>query len=507
VLQDDGDIVAEAIRNRTAIAVSDGSFKDTYGTAAWVLEGDSSDGRIVGRVIAPGNDVDHSAYRSELSGILAVMIMVKHICEHHKIKEGAVELACDGLSAIDKAFSYVSLLHIDEPDFDLIAAIKHQWRYSPILWKVRHVRGHQDKHTAINNLDRWSRLNVEMDQLAKAYIEVAKVRPRHFSISGEPWSIWIENKKITKDIASTIYEIAHVDQIKQYWINKDKVSAEKFSAINWKAIGKAMEQSTRSRRVFISKHTVGMCGVGKFMHRWKQRDSPNCPRCGQFEDASHVWLCSGSNSSEIWEKSLEDLEAWMSSVSTDPDIQDAILHHLKDWRNGNVEFREYAHDLRDLIQEQSNIGWQNFFEGWIPSGWEEAQHAFYTLIRSHRTGRRWTICLIKKLWNVAWDMWEHRNGVLHQQDNSVTMAEIIHLDRKVRSLHFQLKNASISTQDKYLLSISLEMLLAKDSIYKNTWLSQAQVALAVYRRMDWANSARAMLRNMRRVLYRWLQQG
>ena len=139
-----------------------------------------------------------------------------------------------------------------------------------------------------------------------------------------------------------------------------------------------MEQSTRSRRVFISKHTVGMCGVGKFMHRWKQRDSPNCPRCGQFEDASHVWICSGCNSSEIWEKSLEDLEAWMSSVSTDPDIQDAILHHLKDWRNGNVEFREYAHDLRDLIQEQSNIGWQNFFEGWIPSGWEEAQHAYYS---------------------------------------------------------------------------------------------------------------------------------
>jgi hypothetical protein len=70
--------------------------------------------------------VDHSAYRSELSGILAVMIMVKCLCAHYKIKEGAVELACDGLSAIDKAFSYVSLLHSDEPNFNLIAAIKHQ---------------------------------------------------------------------------------------------------------------------------------------------------------------------------------------------------------------------------------------------------------------------------------------------------------------------------------------------------------------------------------------------
>lgn len=90
VLKDEGVIIADAIRNRTAIAVSDGSFKDTYGTAAWVLEGDISAGRIIGPVIALGNDVDHSAYRNELSGILAVMIMVKHLCVHHKIKEGSV---------------------------------------------------------------------------------------------------------------------------------------------------------------------------------------------------------------------------------------------------------------------------------------------------------------------------------------------------------------------------------------------------------------------------------
>jgi hypothetical protein len=197
----------------------------------------------------------------------------------------------------------------------------------------------------------------------------------------------------------------------------------------------------------------------------------------------------------------------MSSVSTDPDIQEVILHHLKGWRNGSAESMEFAHDLKDLIQEQNNIDWQTFFEGWIPLGWEEAQHTFYALLCSHRTGCRWTICLIKKLWNVAWDTREHRNGILHQQDNSVTIAEFLHLDRKVRSIYFQLQNAPLSTQDKYLLSLSLEMLLAKDRIYKNTWLAQAQVVLVVSRRTSWSNSSRTMLQNMKRVLYRWLQQG
>lgn len=87
----------------------------------------------------------------------------------------------------------------------------------------------------------------------------------------------------------------------------------------------------------------------------------------------------------------------MSSVSTDPDIQEVILHHLKGWRCGNTASMDYAPDLKDLIYEQNLIGWQKFFEGWISSGWEEAQHAYYSLLHSHRTGHRWTICLIKKL--------------------------------------------------------------------------------------------------------------
>ena len=77
----------------------------------------------------------------------------------------------------------------------------------------------------------------------------------------------------------------------------------------------------------------------------------------------------------------------MSSVSTDPDIQDAILQHLKSWRAGNTTHVNTAHDLQDLIQLQEQMGWQSFFEGWIPAGWEEVQQAYYSLIRSHRMGR------------------------------------------------------------------------------------------------------------------------
>jgi hypothetical protein len=83
-------------------------------------------GHIIGRVISPGTGSDQSVYRSELSGILAIMIMVKHICSYHHISEGSIELACDGLSALNKALSQMSILQLEDPNYDLFAAIKHQ---------------------------------------------------------------------------------------------------------------------------------------------------------------------------------------------------------------------------------------------------------------------------------------------------------------------------------------------------------------------------------------------
>ncbi len=268
-----------------------------------------------------------------------------------------------------------------------------------------------------------------------------------------------------------------------------------------------MYKTNQHKRIFISKHTVGMCGVGKFMHLWKERDSPSCPRCGQFEDAAHVWVCSGCNSSDIWNNSLKQLDTWMTSVSTDPEIQDTILHYLKEWRNGGTTALEDTPNLISMVQTQFERGWQSFFEGWIPTGWEEAQQAYYAFVNSNRTGRRWTICLILKLWDIAWDLWEHRNGVLHEQNNVLTSSEIRQLNQKVRSIYGQIQQAFLSPHDKYLLNLPLESLISKDYIYKKTWLIQAQAAWAASRLTSRANSSRTMMFNMKRVMRQWLQGG
>jgi hypothetical protein len=41
------------------------------------------------------------------------------------------------------------------------------------------------------------------------------------------------------------------------------------------------------------------------------------------------------------------------------------------------------------------LGWRRFFEGWISKEWSFAQQAYYTSIKFFRTGKRWTVELIK----------------------------------------------------------------------------------------------------------------
>jgi hypothetical protein len=50
-----------------------------------------------------------------------------------------------------------------------------------------------------------------------------------------------------------------------------------------------------------------MCGVGKFMKRWKLSQNSACPRCGEVEDAPHVWTCQGSGVNDLWTIALSNL--------------------------------------------------------------------------------------------------------------------------------------------------------------------------------------------------------
>jgi hypothetical protein len=64
------------------MAISDGSYKDTYGTAAWTIGDPDSVSLISGRVISPGKASDHDSYRSELAGINSILAVMEKFCNY-----------------------------------------------------------------------------------------------------------------------------------------------------------------------------------------------------------------------------------------------------------------------------------------------------------------------------------------------------------------------------------------------------------------------------------------
>jgi len=121
----------------------------------------------------------------------------------------------------------------------------------------------------------------------------------------------------------------------------------------------------------------------------------------------------------------------MQKLDTDPTLAHIISLYLCSWRTSEAITYEPPRKFQALLQAQSAVGWGKFFEGWVVSQWTEQQNRYYKIIRSHRTGRCWTIAILQKLWNIAWDMWEHRNSILHKKENLVTRCMIIKLNARV----------------------------------------------------------------------------
>jgi hypothetical protein len=164
--------MAQAISNCTAIAVSDGSYKDGRGTAAFILAISNNfdeRGHIVGVNSIPGEKEDQTSYCSKISGVSGIVKTVGIICKWHSITSGVVKVGLDGDQAMKNIFGKWPL-HPKQADYDILKDLRKEIKKSPLTWTGLWVEGHhQDHQLQFKDLDRWSQLNMECNRLAKHY--------------------------------------------------------------------------------------------------------------------------------------------------------------------------------------------------------------------------------------------------------------------------------------------------------------------------------------------------
>ncbi|CAJ1927586.1 unnamed protein product [Cylindrotheca closterium] len=286
--------LADALIQGRLRIISDGSYKNDLGTAAVQLLPKGGTACIVIRCQTPGLPQDQSAYRSNLICLLAGIIAVDWLLQQWfpaLSQRPGVKITCDGLLAIEMAFEDQPLSPTDA-QFDLISSIREAISRSPVSWSPRHVYGHLDKSNLFDELTWWEKKNLEVDGMAvdfrkklEAAHQLFPPNPRFFT---ELAALFVADTKQSRLSDHFIQECVTLPRLRQHWRNRNVISEESENLIDWETLGRAMRSLPAGLQHWITKHWVGMCGMGKFKVYWGLELSAACPQCGEFEDHLHV---------------------------------------------------------------------------------------------------------------------------------------------------------------------------------------------------------------------------
>ena len=192
------------------------------------------------------------------------------------------------------------------------------------------------------------------------------------------------------------------------------------NTIHKRVLTMARKEARLSTKIFISKWISKDTATGVTMVKRKKRLTSNCPLCNMpDEDTRHVLQCQSTAAKLHRNNIMAELECWLKSKDTHPDITALFTSGLMKWFNSSPHIlSESTLDSTILIafQTQRTLGWEAFLFGLITSPIISFQQNYYTSVASRKTGVRWGIQLVDKLWNIIFQLWTHRNNCLHETE-------------------------------------------------------------------------------------------
>ena len=475
VLATNPDLILQALQNNKAIMVSDGSYKEGFGTSAFSFG--TFEDHCIGVNLVPGDTQDHTPHRAELAGIIGGLTALKMFCHVYKVSSGSVTIGLDGDNAMKRAAA--NSIDADWADWDLISVIHYLKKELPITCNWRWIEGHQDDHMEFFDLDKWAQMNVIMDYTAKQYWQHCyrlKKKPFMQPLYGETWTVHWNRRKLTKIVPKEIYEEHHSDVTRDRWIKYGQLHLDNVHSPDWEALGKVMKYLPFQRRIWLAKQLTGMTGVNHWMKIWKKSTTDACPRCLTPDETSlHVLKCPDERAKEQWQNSLGILELHLERLDTPRIIITTIIEQLHAWRDPHYRMQGAQHAV--LVETQTFIGWQNLLFGRLTPQWQQIYSLTHPSEKDVKS-KRWVSQLIKKLLDVAWDMWEHRNGIAHDINHPWRQEERRQTEAEIKD-QFNIGTSTLKTQDRYYLE-SLEAVLQYDHATQQQWLSSVKAARSAF---------------------------
>jgi hypothetical protein len=255
--------------------------------------------------------------------------MVHLIQTIHNLPTAKIEIACDGLQALINAF-HDCHLHPAQSQYDLLTCIRRQLQSSPMTWSPRHVWGHSNKNGHI--MDWWEERNDKMDTAAKSHrretVNLPRPNPSLPLSRYEGWTLAHNKRCITRIKIDKVYANIYAPETESYWVQRKHIQPSAKRKIYWDGIQEASSALRPGKRRWMVKHVTKICGVGKWMKRWKFWKHNSCPRCLQRKDAPHITRCTHSAANKTWQLSMDSFSTWLGEQQTFPSITQLFIDRL-----------------------------------------------------------------------------------------------------------------------------------------------------------------------------------
>jgi hypothetical protein len=125
--------------------------------------------------------------------------------------------------------------------------------------------------------------------------------------------------------------------------------------------------------------------------------------------------------------------------------------------------------------EQDGIGWYNFTNGFISKKWRLIQWAHLRELRSRKSPDLWIARFQRKMWDIAWTLWQQRNEFLHNDGRTIHYQESAAVTREIRKEYVMAGNG-LPPSYHHLFLGNIEELINQPIHIKQEWLKSVWVA-------------------------------
>ena len=354
----------------------------------------------------------------------------------------------------------------------------------PIDVGWQHVYGHQDEVALGRPLTRLEKLNCETDAGAKAFLKHVlehDLQPVS-TLYGTQWRLKRDDRYICKNLRHHVYMSRHGRALIHHIKKRKGYNDHQFDSIDWCAIEAAGKTMTKTEKTWLMKHVGRYNATGRQLLRRKYWQDSKCPRCNCCnEDSNHVLVCPDVTAMETLADGICNVEHELKKMRTHPAIAETLLFTLYDRgrssfhsnipTNDNEEDVEVFRAIWTAAQEQDQIPFMYIFEGHIVKKWSIAQDIAYRMNgNKNRTGATWARKLVKMLYGITRDMWNHRNKHLYKNTTaSTSLKRRKAVLREVRT-HVKIGFSALRNKDRTTICTDMDTLKKWTTSMLEAWL-------------------------------------